>query len=120
MPLRLPTCCTVVAASMLALGACATPHSSGQPLEAAANSIRDAERSGGGIYATVDMANARDHFAIASAAEHDREYDTARQYAEVARADADLAGARTQSAKAQLAHARIMNGIEELRCGETP
>ena len=43
MPLRLPTCRTVAAASMLALGACATPHSSGQPLEAAANSIRDAE-----------------------------------------------------------------------------
>jgi len=107
----------VVAACAIGAAGCATLHGTA-PIEtmAVANAaMSDATGAGASQYAATDYRNAQRKLdrAHAALAEHDNE--AARDLAEEATADAQLAAARARSAKAERAAAEVQACIRALR-----
>lgn len=119
-------CTAVLLATLLAAGGCATqPAPTGQ-LRAAQQAIDDAERAQATRHAATEMTEARTKLASANAAVADGDMERAARLADEARADAELAAARTAAAKALAANDEIRRGtralMEELQrsTGGTP
>jgi hypothetical protein len=117
---------TAIAGALL-LGACAsTPPAPTAALQAAQQAIATAERADAGRYAPAELGEARSKLASADAAVTDRKMLVATRYAEQSRAEAELASARTSSAKANAVNDEMKrsNGalVEEIqrKSGATP
>ena len=82
------------------LGGCATPPAPTAQIQAAQQAIADAERADAGEHAAGELTQARTKLASANTAVQDEQMEEAARLAEEARADAELAGARTAAAKA--------------------
>ncbi|MCW2245253.1 hypothetical protein M2352_000844 [Azospirillum fermentarium] len=103
-----------VAAASLGLAACAgTPPPIGQ-LGAAEQAISGAELAGALQHAPVELQRARSKLAAADDAVRNDENDTARRLADEARADAELAAARAQSATAAEAAGAVQRDMQAL------
>lgn len=103
-------------AALLALGACATPpQPPTQAIEAADAAIRDAERTRVPDYASPELAEARVKLAAAHDAVRDENMIVAQRLAEESRADAELASARTESAKAKTVNDDMQRSIDTLK-----
>lgn len=98
------------------LGACA---SKGAPpvaeLTNARASIAQAESAGAQKSAPVDLLAARDKLGKAEMASRDERYSAARQLAEQAEADAEVAERKSRAAKAEAAAAELTRANEVLR-----
>ena len=111
---------TVCVATLLTLGACAsTPPAPTVSLVAARSAVENAERAGAGQYASAELAEARDQLAAADAAVGRKAMIIAMRLAEQARAEADLATARSGEAKANAVNDEMKQGnkalVEELQ-----
>lgn len=85
----------------LLLAACAsTPPAPTASLQAARQAISTAERADAGRYAAGELGAAHSHIASADAAVTDRKMIVAERFADESRADAELAFAKTNAAKA--------------------
>ncbi len=78
-------------------------------------SIRQAESDDARNTASVDLAAAQDKLRRAEAAARSKDFETARDLAEEARADADLADHKTRAVKAQLAAQELAQSNAILR-----
>jgi Domain of unknown function (DUF4398) len=98
------------------LGGCATQGP--QPTDEmtrAKTLIEQADRTGAQRYAAADLQRAHDEFSNAQRAMGEKKYNDARNYAESAEADADVASARAAAGDAQSAAHEVMQGNETLR-----
>jgi hypothetical protein len=98
------------------LGGCATQGP--QPTDEmtrAKTLIEQADRTGAQRYAAADLQRAHDEFSNAQRAMGEKKYNDARNYAESAEADADLASAHAAAGDAQSAAHEVMQGNETLR-----
>jgi hypothetical protein len=77
--------------------------------------IEQAEKSGAQRYAAVELDHARNKLQEADQAAKDGKYDVARERANEAAADAELASARATSSEAQKAADQVQQGTESLR-----
>lgn len=107
-------------ALLLALGACAsTPPLPAANLQAAQQSIASAERAEAGTHAAAELASARAKLTAAHRAVDMKEMLAAGRLADEARAEADLATARTGVAKAKAVNADMERSsatlIEEMQ-----
>ncbi len=96
----------VVPVVLLVTAACAsTPPIPAASLQAAQQSIANAERIEAGTHAAAELSEARAKFSAAQGAVSEKKMVTAGQLADEARAEADLAVARTSVAKANAVNA---------------
>jgi hypothetical protein len=100
----------------LIVSACATQRDiPNDQLALAQSALEDAQRAGGGEYASSVVASASDKLQQARNAISNRDYVSARRLAEEAEADARLAEASAQSAKAQKAAEEVQKSIQTLQ-----
>lgn len=99
------------------LGGCASrpPPKPTAQLVRARTLITVAENDQAQRYAAAELQRARDELDGARTAEADHEYGRARQLAESAAADADLASARAANGKAQEAAAQVHRSLDTLK-----
>ena len=104
-------------AAVLAAGCASAPEPTAQ-IESARQAIDDAERAQAAQYAAPELSQARSKLASADTAVQNEEMEQAARLAAEARADAELASARTAAAKAQAANDEIRRAnrmlIEEM------
>jgi hypothetical protein len=107
----------VSGAALLAAGCASAPAPTAQ-IESARQAIDDAERAQAAQYAAPELSQARSKLASADTAVQNEEMEQAARRAAEARADAELASARTAAAKAQAANDEIRRAnrmlIEEM------
>ena len=88
-------------------------------LDAARSAISSAERIDAGRFATFDLDEARERFALAQTAASNADMVVAERLANEARIGAELAYARTETAKAQAIYDEMQRGeaalIDEMR-----
>jgi poly-gamma-glutamate capsule biosynthesis protein CapA/YwtB (metallophosphatase superfamily) len=77
--------------------------------------IEQAEKAGAQRYAAAELDQARNKLRLASAAADDGKNDEARDRANEAAADAELAAARATSGEAEKAAAEVQRGTETLQ-----
>ena len=113
--LRITLISTAVAASVLA-GGCAVegPQPTAQ-LASARTLVAQADKSQAQRYAAADLQRAHDELSEAENANSQRHYLEARNYAEAAAVDADLASARGQAGDADRAAREVQQGNATLR-----
>ncbi len=100
----------------LLLGGCAAARPPTEAIAAADMAVRKAESSGAGQHAALEMHRAREGLEEAKEkADHKRTYDTARHLAEKARADAELAEAKSRAAMAGTAADEENKTLDALR-----
>ncbi|MDZ4348835.1 MAG: DUF4398 domain-containing protein [Xanthomonadaceae bacterium] len=104
----------LVACSMLSACA-ATPPAPAAALQAAEQSIRNAERERVAEYAAPELSEARAKLAAAHAAVGRDDMTQARRLAEQARADAELASAKAEVGKASAVNAEMQKSIDILQ-----
>ena len=109
-----------VPAIFLFTGACAsTPPIPSASLQAAQQSIANAERVESGTHAAAELSEARNKLSAAQRAVEQKQMLAAERLADEARAEADLAVARTGAAKASAVNADMERSnaalIEEMR-----
>lgn len=104
-------------AALLALAGCASKEKAPATADVAVskNAVESAASSGGSDYAPAEMMAARDKMQRASAALAAKDYDTARDLAQQASADAKLAQSKANSAKATAAANALQEDIRVLR-----
>lgn len=106
---------TILALATL-LAACAGPGPKpDSELQSAESSIKQAEASDARQFQPVLLNEAKNKVADARALIDEEQYTEARRLLEQAEVDAQLAGARSETEKAQRAVAEINNNIENLR-----
>lgn len=106
----------LIAAPLLALGACASnPDRPFQDLARAEASIEQADQTGAREYGAAELDAAREKLALARAAADNDENVTASRYAKEAAVDAELATALTRNRKAERAVEELNRSIETLR-----
>jgi len=106
----------VAVASLLLLGACASaPLPPTAELQAAEQAITNAERARVADYASVELSEARDKLAAANNAVLIKEMSRAQRLAQEARADAELATARAEVAKARVVNDQMQKGTDTLK-----
>lgn len=107
-PLRTAIAATTAAAALFLLGACA---SKGTPpvaeMATARAAITQAEASGAGQLAPVELLSARDKLARAETALRGEQFAAARQMAEQAAADGELAERKARAERARMAVAEL-------------
>ena len=104
---------TMTGAALLMVGCASAPAPTAQ-IESAKQAIDDAERAQAAEHAAPELSQARSKLAAASAAVQDKEMEQAARLAEEARADAELASARTAAVKAQAANDEIRRANQVL------
>ena len=92
---------------LLAVGCASTPPIPAVNLQAAQQSIANAERVEAGTHAAVELGEARDKLLAAQRAVNDKQMLAAGRLADEARAEADLAVAKTGVAKATAVNADL-------------
>lgn len=98
-----------------ALGGCASQPKPTAQLVRASTLVSQAEKDGAQRYAAADLQRARDELSSAQTAEADGKYDSARDFADKAAVDADLASARASSGKAQQSAEQVHHSLDTLR-----
>jgi len=83
-------------------------------LQAAEQAIANAERVDAATHAGVELGEARGKLSAAQHAVEDKKMVVAQQYADEARAEAELAAAKSQAAKAMAANEDIKRGTATL------
>jgi hypothetical protein len=99
---------------MLAAGCASAPPAPTSNLEAARQAIATAERLQAGEYAAAELGQARARLASADAAVNEEKMLEAARFADQARADAELASARTGAAKAKTVNDEMRRSTETL------
>ena len=100
----------------LVLAGCAARQPPTAEITAADMAVQKAESSGAGEHAALEMHRAREGLEKArEKANHKRTYDTARHLAEKARADAELAEAKSRAAVAATAAEEERKTLDALR-----
>ena len=103
-------------AALLLLGGCAsTPQSPTSDLQAAEQAIASAERARVADYASVELSIARDKLAAARSAVQEEKMAHAQHLAQQARADAELASALAEVAKARVINEQMQKGTDTLK-----
>lgn len=106
----------VLTGTILLVSACSsTPLAPTQSLNAARMAITTAEKADAGRYAAVDLGNARQKLAMADKAVRSESMIAAEQLANESRADAELASARTEAAKAVAVNEEMKRSAEVLK-----
>ncbi|MFD2365906.1 DUF4398 domain-containing protein [Pseudoduganella sp. GCM10020061] len=107
----------LAAAAVLALAGCASKEKAPATADVAVskNAVETAASSGASELAPAEMMAARDKMQRASAALAAKDYDTARDLAQQAAADAKLAQSKANSAKATAAANALQEDIRVLR-----
>lgn len=111
----------IVALSALAvltaatLMGCASEPKPTAELVRASTLVSEAEKSEAQHFAAADLQRARDELSNAQTAESAGNYDVARREAEKSAADADLAGARASSGKAQQSAEQVRRSLDTLK-----
>jgi hypothetical protein len=111
-----PAIAVAAAAALLMLGACATkvPAPDGEMATARA-AITQAEASGAGQLAPVELLAARDKLARAETALRSEQYAMARQMAEASAADGELAERKARAERARKAVAELAKSNATLK-----
>ena len=103
-------------AVFFSLAACAsTPPPPTDALNAAERSVKVAQEAGVADYASPELKSAREKLVLARAAVAREDMTAAAVLAEQARLDAELATAKTESAKAKAVNSELLKGNETLR-----
>lgn len=103
----------LLAASVL--GGCASEPKPTSQLVRASTLVSQAEKDEAQRYAAADLQRARDELSSAQTAEADGKYVNARDLADKAAVDADLASARASSGKAQQSAEQVRHSLDTLR-----
>jgi membrane-associated HD superfamily phosphohydrolase len=104
------------AAALAALGGCASEKTPATAdVAVSKNAVANAQTAGAADVAPAEMASARDKMQRASAALAAKDYDTARDLAQQAQADAQLALAKANSAKSTAAANQLQSDLNVLR-----
>jgi hypothetical protein len=98
-----------------ALGGCASQPKPTAQLVRASTLVSQAEKDEAQRFAAADLQRARDELSSAQTAEADGKYENARDFADRAAVDADLASARASSGKAQQAAEQVHHSLDTLR-----
>lgn len=102
--------------ALLLLSGCAsTPKPPTSALQAAEQAIASAERASVAEYASVELSAARDKLSAANRAVQAEKMVLAQRLAEQARADAELASARSEEAKARVVNEQMQKGTDTLK-----
>lgn len=105
----------LTAAALILLTACASPPPPIEQMAISRAAIGNANGAGANELAPVLLKSATDKMAAAERAMTEKEYVRARELAEEAQADAQLAGATARSAKAQKAAETVQEDSRVLR-----
>ena len=115
---RLPMTASLLATALLA-GCASTPPVPTANLQAAQQAIANAERVEAGRYAAGDLGSARTKLASADTAVTEKHMDLAAQFADEARAEAELASARASASKAKTVNDEMKSStgtlVEEMK-----
>ena len=104
-----------LAASVLALSACASTPPPVDEIAAAEQAIRNAEGSDAGAHAPAELRRAREKLARARAAQDEHEEEAAETWAEQALVDAQLAEEIAEARKAEKLAQEIADSVNALR-----
>ena len=100
---------------LMLLGACAsTPPAPDSALDAAKVAISNAEKADAGQFAGAELGEAREKLASADSAVREENMIAAERFAQEARVQAELASARTASAKAAAVNKEMERGADAL------
>lgn len=105
----------LLAGALLVIQGCATTSPPTDLMERADSAIRQADQSGAGEHAPLELKFARQKYAEAQAAVSREDHGDARLLAEQALANAELADAKTSAARARAAASQVRNAVESLR-----
>lgn len=107
----------IAATGLLATAACATTplNPPTEALQGAQNAIASAEQARAAEYAPAELSQARQDLASARTAVQQQHMITAQRLAEQSRAGAELASARTESAKATAVNDEMQKGTEAMK-----
>lgn len=107
----------ICAGALLALAGCTSPEKAPATADVAVsrNAVENAVSAGAAEHAPDELMAARDKLQRASAALAAKDYDTARDLAQQAQADAKLAQSKASSAKATAAAEALQEDIRVLR-----
>ena len=105
----------VLAATVLALGACATSPVPTEQLAVTTAALAHAVSAGGQELAPTEMGAARDKLVRAHLAVAAKDNDQALRLAQQAQVDAQLAGSKAEALKAQKAQAELLEAARVLR-----
>jgi len=115
MPRRGPFAAAGLAGALMLLGACAsTPPAPDSALDAARTAISNAERADASHYAGAELGEARQKLALADDAVRADSMVLAEQLAQNSRVQAELASARTATAKAAEVNKEMELGADAL------
>jgi len=108
---------TICSASVLLMTACASSMKTPATAEVAVSkeALDNAAVAGGAEFAPVEMGSARQKLALANKAMQEKDYKRASDLATQAQADAKLAQAKANSAKAEKASNALQDDIRILR-----
>lgn len=107
--------CTVLTGTILLVGACAsTPPVPTGSMDAARTAITTAEKADAGRYAAVELGEARQKLSAAEKAVTDKDMIEAEQLAQQSLVEAELASARTETAKAVAVNQEMNQGADAL------
>lgn len=109
------TFATVAVLAALTLGGCASSGDLPREEMAVARAAVDRAAGPAGADAPVEVSQAREKLERANAAVARKDYDVARRLAEQAEVDANLAEARSHSARSDRALQEVREGIRQLR-----
>ena len=116
MSMRTFMLCVSVALLGVPAGGCASEQAKPtEELTKARSVIQLADKGNAQQYAPADLQRAHDELSSAERAASERKYEDARQFAEKAEVDADLAAARANSAAAQHSAQEIRKSLETLK-----
>jgi hypothetical protein len=110
---RLPIAAGLVTGIIL-VGCASAPPAPTANLQAAQQAIANAERVEAGQYAASELNAARTRLASADAAVTEKKMILAERFADESRAEAELASARTASAKAKVVNDEMKRGTSTL------
>jgi hypothetical protein len=105
----------ILTGTVLLIGACSSaPPAPTQSLDAARTAITNAEKADAGRYAAAELGDARQKLAMADKAVQNESMIGAEQLANESRVDAELASARTETAKALAVNKDMKVGADAL------
>lgn len=103
-------------AALVLLSSCAsTPVPPTSDLQAAEQAIASAERARVADYASVELSVARDKLTAARGAVQEKNMTQAQRLAQEARADAELASAKAEVARARVVNEQMQKGTDTLK-----
>ena len=105
----------LTAGAVIFMAGCASTPAPTAQMAVSRAAVSDASNAGGNEFAPIQLKSAMDKMAAAERAMKDKDYVVARQLAEQAQVDAQLAGAVAQTDKAKKAAAAVQEDSRVLR-----